>query len=79
VTFETISLEDWKQAIRSHFPLDDTTFEHLGALWEIMREGSHDVELMAELRAAQPTLAKILGRKPLTLEDDIISVYKART
>jgi hypothetical protein len=44
-----------------------------------MREGSHNAELMAKLRATQPTLAKILDHKPLTLEDDIVSVYKACT
>ena len=79
VTFETISADAWEEGLRKGLPgLNDTGVEHLRALWEIMREGSHDAELMAQLRTAQPRLQEILGKQPLLFQEELAAFATVR-
>ena len=78
VAVKTIDASIWEAQVRKKRPnLDDTAIAHLKALWEIMREGCQDVALMARLEAAQARLAGILGRKPITFEEDLARFTKA--
>lgn len=79
VTFQPISAETWEEDIARALPtFNPTGMEHLKALWEIMREGSHDQALMARLRASQPRLQQLIGRKPQTFEEELPAVLAAR-
>ena len=79
VTFQGISTETWEADIARALPtLNPTGVEHLKALWEIMREGSHNQELMAQLKASQPCLEQIIGKKPRTFEDDLSAFLSAK-
>ena len=72
VAVKTIDASTWEAQVRRKRPnLDDTAIAHLKALWEIMREGCQDKALMTRLEAAQARLAGILGRKPITFEEDL--------
>ena len=50
---------------------------HLKALWEILRQACKNKALMADLKTAQARLAGILGRKPITFEEDLAKFTKA--
>ena len=79
VTFQPISAETWEQDITRNLPgFNPTGVEHLKALWEIMREGSHNRELMARLRASQPRLQLLVGKKPQTFEEELPAFLAAR-
>lgn len=79
VLVETIDADAWEGNLAKSLPgLNATGVEHLRALWEIMREGSHDRALMAKLGTAQARLGTILGRKPLTFEEDLSSYIQAQ-
>ncbi|KAK9918237.1 hypothetical protein WJX75_002451 [Coccomyxa subellipsoidea] len=79
VLVETIDADAWEGNLAKSLPgLNATGVEHLRALWEIMREGSHDSDLMAKLGTAQARLGTILGRKPLTFEEDLSSYIQAQ-
>ena len=79
VTFETVSADAWEQDLRKRLPnFNDTGVEHLRALWAIMSEGSHDAQLMARLRNAQPRLQEILGKQPLTFQEELATFAKSR-
>ena len=77
MTIETISIQKWQEEIQVILPgLNETGITHLGALWEIMREGSHDDKLISKLTAAKPLLETLLGRKPITFSDDLSKFNK---
>lgn len=79
VTFKAISAETWEEDIVKNLPgFNSTGVEHLKALWEIMREGSHNQELMARLKASQPRLQQIIGQEPRTFEDDLSAFLSAK-
>ena len=79
VTFQSISAETWEEDIARNLPsFNAAGVEHLKALWEIMREGSHNQELMAKLKASQPRLQQIIGKKPRTFEDDLSAFLSAK-
>ncbi len=79
VTFQPISAETWEEDIVKNLPgFNQTGVEHLKALWEIMREGSHNQELMARLRASQPRLQQLVGKKPQTFEEELPAFLAAR-
>lgn len=72
VTFQPISAEMWEEGIARNQPsFNPEVMVHLKALWEIMRESSHNQELMAQLRASQPRLQQIIGKKPQTFEEEL--------
>ena len=50
---------------------------HLKALWEILRQACRNKALMADLKTAQARLVNILGRKPITFEEDLARFMKA--
>ena len=79
VTFQAISAETWEEDIVGALPtINPTGVEHLKALWEITREGNHNQELMAQLKASQPRLEQIIGKKPRTFEDDLSAFLSAK-
>ena len=77
VSFETISIEAWEDQMKGFGKLNPAGAVHLRALWQIMKEGSHNQGLMSELAAAQANLGDILSRKPLTFGEEVASFYHA--
>ena len=79
VTFQAISAETWEEGMARDAPfINSTAVEHLKALWEITREGNHNQELMAQLKASQPRLQQMIGKEPRTFEDDLSAFLSAK-
>ena len=78
VAVKTIDDATWEAQIRQSRPnFNETVVVHLRALWEILRQACRNKALMADLKVAQARLAVILGRKPITFEEDLAKFTKA--
>ena len=77
VTFESISIETWDNQMKEAAALNPRRIVHLRALWQIMKESSHNQGLMSELAAAQANLGNILIASLSPFGEEVASFYHA--